>query len=221
MPIYPRFIPQYKTIKIDDRVIDVSLLSVKPPVVVFDNLFSKEEALSIINSGGSLRNSNVQDDNNSSGSKSTHRTGQLKELAYGENDVVSDIEKRIALLTGTEVYHGEPFQVIHYSTNERYLEHQDYFPPSSKVAQLDTWGNRYATFILYLNDDLEGGETVFPKLDLSVEPKVGRAVYFEYMDKKGVMTGDCLHAGSKVTSGDKWIATKWMREHPNPPWFLR
>jgi len=39
-------------------------------------------------------------------------------------------------------------------------------------------------------------------------------VYFEYCNSRGQVDAASLHAGAPVTDGEKWIATKWMRERP-------
>lgn len=46
----------------------------------------------------------------------------------------------------------------------------------------------------------------------SVVPKKGSAVYFEYTNQQGRVDRLSLHAGEPVRSGEKWIATKWMRQ---------
>ena len=65
---------------------------------------------------------------------------------------------------------------------------------------------------MYLNDVAEGGETTFPSIHLTVSPKKGSAVYFEYCNSRGQVDPLSLHAGQPVLQGEKWIATKWMRE---------
>ena len=35
-------------------------------------------------------------------------------------------------------------------------------------------GNRYATFLLYLNDDFEDGETYFPLRNKKIKPEKGK-----------------------------------------------
>jgi len=63
---------------------------------------------------------------------------------------------------------------------------------------------------MYLNTPEAGGGTAFPQVGLTVTALRGSAVYFAYD------TGDeaSLHAGLPVEKGEKWIATKWLRERP-------
>jgi prolyl 4-hydroxylase len=65
---------------------------------------------------------------------------------------------------------------------------------------------------MYLNDVEQGGETIFPSIHLSVTPKKGSAVYFEYCNDLGQVDSMSLHGGVPVIAGEKWIATKWMRQ---------
>ncbi len=71
-------------------------------------------------------------------------------------------------------------------------------------------GQRVATLVLYLNTPQEGGATVFPDIDLAVHPMEGHAVFFSY-DRPDPATGT-LHGGAPVIRGEKWVATKWLRE---------
>jgi prolyl 4-hydroxylase len=64
---------------------------------------------------------------------------------------------------------------------------------------------------MYLNDVEEGGETYFPKLNFSVAPKKGMAVYFEYFYDNHHLNELTLHGGSPIIDGEKWAATQWMR----------
>ena len=45
-------------------------------------------------------------------------------------------------------------------------------------------------------------------------PVKGNAVFFVYKRPDGTLDEDTLHAGLPVERGEKWIATKWLRERP-------
>ena len=57
-----------------------------------------------------------------------------------------------------------------------------------------------------------GGATVFPDIGLEVAAIRGHACFFSY-DRPDPVTRT-LHGGTPVTAGEKWIATRWMRESP-------
>jgi prolyl 4-hydroxylase len=63
-----------------------------------------------------------------------------------------------------------------------------------------------------LNDVPAGGETSFPELGWAITPRLGHAAYFEYCDSRGVVDWRSLHAGNPVLEGEKWVASKWMRQ---------
>lgn len=73
-------------------------------------------------------------------------------------------------------------------------------------------GQRVGTFLIYLNDVPEGGETVFPKVGLSIVPRKGTAIYFHYANGNGQFGRLSVHSSVSVTAGEKWVATKWIRE---------
>lgn len=128
----------------------------------------------------------------------------------GENELVDRIERRIAELTGFPIENGEGLQVLNYEIGEEYKPHFDFFPPNMVDAKKG--GQRVGTFLIYLNDVPEGGETVFPKVGLSIVPRKGTAIYFHYANGNGQLDRLSVHSSVPVTAGDKWVATKWIRE---------
>ena len=72
-------------------------------------------------------------------------------------------------------------------------------------------GPRYLTVLFYLNDNFEGGETIFPKINKLVKPKKGKAIIFQNVDNNGVIITQALHGGEPVKNGEKWIANKWIK----------
>jgi prolyl 4-hydroxylase len=71
-------------------------------------------------------------------------------------------------------------------------------------------GQRVGTLVMYLNTPEGGGATTFPEVGLEVAPVRGNAVFFSYTRAHpGTKT---LHGGAPVLAGEKWVATKWLRE---------
>ncbi len=52
---------------------------------------------------------------------------------------------------------------------------------------------------------------MFPDVGLEVAAIRGNAVFFAYDRPQPVSR--TLHGGTPVTAGEKWICTRWMREH--------
>lgn len=149
------------------------------------------------------------------------RTSSGAFLDVGAHPLISALEARIAKVSGLPVSHGEAFQVLHYGNTEEYQPHYDFFEPSTEEEKrnLQGPGNRVATWLFYLNEVEEGGSTYFPKLDLAVHPKPGQALMFAYMGADGKLDYRSEHAGLPIIRGEKWVATKWLRERPiqQPP----
>ena len=56
--------------------------------------------------------------------------------------------------------------MLHYSPGEQIANHFDFVDPKSTpdyAGEIARNGQRIITFIVYLNDDYDGGETAFPR----------------------------------------------------------
>ena len=135
-------------------------------------------------------------------------------FAVRENDFISGLDRRISEVMHWPAENGEGLQILNYQVGGEYKAHFDYFPPDDPGSQphLKKGGQRVSTLVIYLNDVPEGGETVFPRINLSVCPRKGSAVYFAYCNAAGEIDPMTLHGGAPVRAGEKWIATKWMRQ---------
>ncbi|MDD9898793.1 MAG: 2OG-Fe(II) oxygenase [Candidatus Melainabacteria bacterium] len=139
---------------------------------------------------------------------SKYRTSRDSFLSTGSelNDILDNlIEDWISI----PKENFERASVINYLPDQEYKQHYDFLYHIE--GETDTAGDRTYTAVFYLNDDFTGGETFFPKLDYAVKPKKGRLVIWKnYID--GFSNFQSLHTGQKVITGEKWIATKWVRE---------
>ena len=71
--------------------------------------------------------------------------------------------------------------------------------------------------LLTLGDDnFEGGETWFPRLDRGASPPPRALLRFNNLDEHGEPLRASLHEGRPVTSGEKWLLSKWVRQHATP-----
>ena len=196
-----------------DCQVQTVLVGQQPPLVVFDDFLSDEECRALIELAAPRMSRSLTVDVQTGGEE-THqsRTSQGMFFERGESALISRIEARIAHLLGWPVQNGEGLQVLRYEAGAEYLPHFDYFDPAAPgtSAILQRGGQRVATLIMYLHAPEAGGATVFPDAALSVLPKRGSAVFFSYsLPHPDSLT---LHGGSPVLSGEKWIATKWLRE---------
>ncbi len=132
--------------------------------------------------------------------------------------VIQLIHARIAATLGLDVMQQEPTNILHYEVGEQYQPHFDYVDPGVAHFQREVMqiGQRVATFLIYLNDDYEGGETAFPRLDWRFKGKAGDALMFWNLDGQGRPDPKTLHAGTAPISGEKWLFSKWVRSKPAP-----
>jgi prolyl 4-hydroxylase len=127
--------------------------------------------------------------------------------------VIHALNLRIALLTGTSEAQGEPMSVLRYAPGQQYKLHHDCL--SGEVNQ------RERTFIAYLNSDYSGGATHFPATNLTCRGNIGDAIIFKNTLPDGSVDRRSQHAGLPVTSGEKWICTRWIRQNSFDPWGMR
>ncbi|MCM3639315.1 2OG-Fe(II) oxygenase [Sporosarcina luteola] len=184
-----------------DREIDIVTRLNEPLIVVLGNVLSDEECDELIQlSKDKLNRSKI----GTSREVNDQRTSSSTFIEESENEIVVRIENRVSSIMNIPIEHGEGLQILRYTPGQQYKAHNDFF----KTAD----NNRISTLVMYLNDVEEGGETYFPKLNFSVSPKKGMAVYFEYFYNDQAMNELTLHGGAPVITGEKWVATQWMRK---------
>ncbi|MEP7243769.1 MAG: 2OG-Fe(II) oxygenase [Gammaproteobacteria bacterium] len=107
--------------------------------------------------------------------------------------------------------------VLHYSPGEQIQNHYDFVDPKSTqdyAGEIARNGQRIITFLVYLNEEYEGGETAFPHLGFSHRGHRGEGLYF--VNALADLSPDMrmLHAGRPITRGEKWIVTQFVRSRP-------
>ena len=196
-----------------DRTVDVLLSMALPRVVVLGSFLSDEEcdALVALATHRLARSETVVGDTGGSEVNSA-RTSEGMFFERGETELCERIEARIAALVDWPVSHGEGLQVLRYRPGAQYLPHHDYFDPAQAGAAsiLARGGQRLATLVMYLNTPEAGGATTFPDVGLEVAPIKGNAVFFSYPRPDAATR--TLHGGAPVQAGEKWVATKWLRQ---------
>ena len=141
------------------------------------------------------------------------RTNSGAEFLVQDMDIVLEvIRSRISAATRIPVPVFEPTQVLHYNVGEEFKLHHDFLDPANPNHDnfLD-FGQRIATFLIYLNEEFEGGETQFPKVGIQFRGKAGDAIFWANVDQEGRPDPLTLHAGLAPTSGEKWILSQWIR----------
>tara|TARA_B100001093_G_scaffold22979_1_gene20381 strand:+ start:237 stop:959 length:723 start_codon:yes stop_codon:yes gene_type:complete len=108
--------------------------------------------------------------------------------------------------------HSEAMQAQRYKENQHYLYHYDFFQENSDHVTKGS-GQRTYTFMVYLTDVKEGGDTDFEVLGVRVKPKRGLAVVWNNLYNNGKPNQHMRHAGLPPRNGaSKIILTKWFRQ---------
>jgi prolyl 4-hydroxylase len=196
-----------------DRQVCVLQAMYNPRVVVFGGLLSDEECGALIALAKPRLARSLTVETRTGGEEiNADRTSNGMFFQRGENELVRRIEARIARLVNWPEENGEGLQVLHYQPGTEYKPHYDYFDPSEPGTPtiLKRGGQRVGTLVMYLAEPAKGGGTTFPDVHLEVAPKRGNAVFFSY--ERPHPSTRTLHGGAPVLAGEKWIATKWLRE---------
>lgn len=204
--------PQPPALDVDGRRIDVSTCVETPTIRVLESVLDADECAELIEQARPRLNRSRTVTDHGTNEVSTARTSSGMFFKLCETELVTRIEHRLADMVDLPVDHGEGLQVLHYEPGQQYEPHYDWFDPNQAgyKSLTKTGGERVASILMYLNTPEGGGGTHFPRVNLTVCARLGSAVYFAYEN------GDqsSLHAGLPVTVGEKWIATKWLRERP-------
>lgn len=197
---------------------DIEVLSWKPRIFKIRNFLTEEECDYLITqSTPHLARSKVVNSDTPDLLDSNARTSTSMFFPIVHSDpILSAIEERISLVTLIPNDNGEGIQVVHYQTGGEYRPHYDYFDPRhpGSIAHIRRGGQRVASFLMYLNTPEEGGETFFPKQSIYMKAVKGDALLFYDCTVDGKVDPLTLHGGAPVLKGEKWLATKWLRQFP-------
>jgi prolyl 4-hydroxylase len=198
---------------VEGHAVQVVAAMKMPRVVVFGNLLSHEECDALVALARPRMTRSETVVNESGGSEvNAARTSSGMFFERAETPLIDRIERRIAALLRWPVENGEGLQILHYKPGAEYKPHHDYFDPAHAGSPklLSRGGQRVGTLIMYLHEPVRGGATTFPDALFDVAPVKGQGVFFSY-DRAHPVTRT-LHGGAPVIEGEKWVATKWLRE---------
>ncbi|KAI8041517.1 prolyl 4-hydroxylase subunit alpha-2 [Drosophila gunungcola] len=195
--------------------IKVEELNHDPPIKMYHNLINNEEILLLKTlSNPHLKRSMfytsadkiIEDFSN----LRTCKTMRLKDNV--DHTLMNNLNERIMDATGLSVKESEELQITNYGIAGHLFEHED--ASESTDSTFWTSGNRIITALYYMSDVEQGGETVFPYLDLRVRTQKGSLLVWYNLLLNGTIDWRVTHVSCPIIMGDKWIATKWLREKP-------
>ena len=209
----PKFEGQTVRVLADGHRVEVLAMLKHPRVVVFGGLLTDAECDTLMaQAAPRLLRSETVDNNTGDSEVNAARTSDGMFFERGETALIKTLEARVAELLRWPLENGEGLQILRYRPGAEYKPHHDYFDPIHPGTPriLERGGKRVGTLVMYLNTPEGGGATTFPDVGLEVAPVRGNAVFFSY-DRPHAST-KTLHGGAPVTAGEKWVATKWLRE---------
>ncbi|KAL9404588.1 hypothetical protein Peur_001560 [Populus x canadensis] len=208
--------------------IPFQVLSWKPRALYFPNFATPEQCESIIKMAKSKLKPSTLALRKGETTESTKGTRTSSGTFIGGSEdktgTLDFIERKIAKATMIPQSHGEAFNILRYEIGQKYDSHYDAFNPDEYGPQPS---QRVASFLLYLSSVEEGGETMFPFengsavssgfeykqcVGLKVKPRQGDGLLFYSLFPNGTIDRTSLHGSCPVIKGEKWVATKWIRD---------
>jgi len=149
--------------------------------VIIKNFLTNEECLSLLKEADNSDDWKIQNEN----------TG-IFILKSKNHKLMVDIHHRVAELFDKK-YHTQMIRMIHKTNQDSFWEEHS-----------DNSGGREIVYgvVIYLNDNFDGGELVYPESQTSIKPEAGMLVYHP---------GDQKHKVSKVISGNRYTLTSFIR----------
>jgi len=105
-----------------------------------------------------------------------------------------------------EILDSEMPQLLRYIPGGFYSPHVDGESLCLDENKNKVWkktSDRDISTIIYLNDDFEGGELVFPELKIMIKPEPGLLVCFP-------STHEYVHAVNPITKGERFAIVNWL-----------
>ena len=211
-----------QSIQLNDwfKVNSGTLLHSNPVIQSFPNLLPARICNRLMmQSKSHLQRAQVYDSKNLQNTTNETRTNTQAQFNLIETDFIQClIQERMSAACGLPVKNMEATAILHYDIGEQIINHYDFVDPNipNYAQELSKNGQRIVTFLIYLNNEYEGGETAFPKLNLSHKGKAGEGLFFVNSLPSGEPNLRTLHAGKAPTSGEKWIISQFIRNREIP-----
>lgn len=233
----PRALQEYRDPSQSTMNMTLKVISVAPRALEIKNFLSQTEVDHILHLAGGIKLSRSSVGDVGSGKsmaeskKTDTRTSHNAWVNRQKSPIIDSIYRRAAdvmkideaLLRNRDKTErndweskgslAEHLQLVHYDPGQEYTAHHDF--GFSDLSDLQ--GARFATLLLYLNDEgLVGGETTFPRYvnaetfdKLKIKPEEGKAVLFYSQLPDGNLDDFSQHSAEKPRAGEKWLINLW------------
>lgn len=140
------------------------------------------------------------------------RTSSTCDLGNLNDAFMKEIDVKICNFVGIDLSFGEVLQGQHYKESQEFKAHTDYFEGNQLLEHDGGRGQRTYTFMVYLNNVTDGGQTEFPRLNKSFNPNKGYALIWNNLNDDGSLNSNTIHQAHPVLQGEKTVITKWFRQ---------
>ncbi|KAI9181834.1 hypothetical protein LWI28_019115 [Acer negundo] len=180
--------------------ISFQVLSWKPRALYFPSFATAEQCQSIIEMAKVLLKP----------SSLALRKGETDESTKGTRTIsvtfISSSEDKTGILEARATMiphmHGEAFNVLRYEIGQKYDSHYNAFNPNEYGPQTSQRGG----------SNMNSGYDFRKCIGLKVKPQRGDGLLFYSLFPNGTIDQTSLHGSCPVIKGEKWVATKWIRD---------
>lgn len=189
----------------------------RPRIVVIESFATADECVWLIERGRPhLRRAKVYHGSSALEASQARTNTEADFTVFNTDVLLALVRERMAVAARTASAYFEVTKLLHYEGGEQFDPHGDFLEINTPelVREVEKRGQRSATFLTYLNDSYDGGETDFPQLGFRYKGTRGSALLFNNIDREGLPDYSTVHAGMPPTSGEKWLLSQWIRTQP-------
>ena len=145
----------------------------------------------------------------------SHRNSMQAWIRPELDEITRSVWGRICNLVQLPKENTEKFQVMRYTKGQTFRAHMDAFHEKEGESEyLEDGGQRVVTAMVYLNDNVVGGEIEFNKLRYYIKPKKGMLlVWHNCLKDTDKPHPESMHTGRTVKAGEKWAFSLWIRRN--------
>lgn len=131
-----------------------------------------------------------------------------------EDIFLRGILDRLLPIVGKNWKYVDYVNFIKYDEGGKFKKHSDFIDTSTQanIEDLKNGGQREHTFLIYLNDDFEGGETHFNIMNKTIKPEKNKLVWWKNTLGDGSQNIAVMHESKPILKGTKYLMAVWVRQ---------